>query len=152
MHVCTVCVWNYTRGKVLRVQFVQLAYPNSCHKSGFILMCYKPGGVLPYSLGGDVPLGSWKSYPLLEQILQILWSYTRPKMLNCFWFQSFVSDPVTRDPILDQFSMITRPYIYIPDQMVWKPYPLPDQMVWKPYPLPDQMAWKPYLLQWHIPV
>ena len=25
-------------------------------------------------------------------------------------FQSFVSDPVKWDPILDQFSMITRPY------------------------------------------
>ena len=25
-----------------------------------------PGGVLPYSLGGGVPLGSRKSYPLLE--------------------------------------------------------------------------------------
>ena len=31
-------------------------------------------------------------------------------MLNCSWFQSFVSDPVIRDPILDQFSMITRPF------------------------------------------
>ena len=31
-------------------------------------------------------------------------------MLNYSWFQSFVSDPVKRDPILDQFSMITRPY------------------------------------------
>ena len=34
------------------------------------------GGILPYSLGGGVPLGSWKSYPLLDQILQILWPYT----------------------------------------------------------------------------
>ena len=31
-------------------------------------------------------------------------------MLNCSRFQSFVSDPVKRDPILDQFSMITRRY------------------------------------------
>ena len=31
-------------------------------------------------------------------------------MLNCSWFQSFVSNPVKRDPILDQFSLITRPY------------------------------------------
>ena len=29
-------------------------------------------GVLPYSLGGGVPLGLRKSYPLLDQILQIL--------------------------------------------------------------------------------
>ena len=29
-------------------------------------------GVLPYSLGGGVPLDSRKSYPLLDQILQIL--------------------------------------------------------------------------------
>ena len=33
-----------------------------------------------------------------------------PQMLNCSWFQSFVSDPVKRDPILDQLSMITWPY------------------------------------------
>ena len=31
-------------------------------------------------------------------------------MLNCSLFQSFVSDPVKQDLILDQFSMITRPY------------------------------------------
>ena len=30
------------------------------------------GGVLPYSLGGGVPLGSQTSYSLLDQILQIL--------------------------------------------------------------------------------
>ena len=30
------------------------------------------GGVFPYSLGGGVPLGSRKSYLLLDQILQIL--------------------------------------------------------------------------------
>ena len=65
------------------------------------------GGVLPYSLGGGVPLGLRKSYPLLDQILQFS---TRPKMLNCSWLQSFVSHPIKQDPILDQFSMITRPY------------------------------------------
>ena len=32
------------------------------------------GGVLPYSLGGEVPLSSRKSYPLQEYIL---WPYTR---------------------------------------------------------------------------
>ena len=78
-----------------------------------------PPGVLPYSLGGGVQLGSQKSYPLQDQIL---WLYTRLKMLNCSWFQYFVSNPVKWDPILDQFSMITRPYT-VPDQMAWKPYP-----------------------------
>ena len=29
-------------------------------------------GVLPYSLGRGVPMGSQKFYPLLDQILQIL--------------------------------------------------------------------------------
>ena len=29
-------------------------------------------GVIPFSLGGGVPLGSRKAYPLLDQILQIL--------------------------------------------------------------------------------
>ena len=29
---------------------------------------------------------------------------------NCSWFQSSVSNPVKWDPILDRFSMITRPY------------------------------------------
>ena len=50
-------------------------------------------------------------YPLLDQILQTLWPYTRLKLLNCSWFRSFVSDPVKQDPILDQFFMITKPYI-----------------------------------------
>ena len=63
-----------------------------------------------YSLGGGVPLGSRNSYPLLDQILQMLWPYTRLEMLSCSWFQSFASDPVKRDPILVQFSIITRPY------------------------------------------
>ena len=67
-------------------------------------------GVLPYHLGGGVPLGSRKSYPLQDQTLQILWPSIRPKMLNCSWFQSFVSNPVKRDPILYQFSMIARPF------------------------------------------
>ena len=67
-------------------------------------------GVLLYSLGKGVPRGLQKSYPLLDQILQILWPYTRLKMLNCSWFQSFVSDPIKWDPILDQISTITRPY------------------------------------------
>ena len=35
--------------------------------------CYGGGeGVFPYSLGGGVPLGSRKSYLLLDQMLQIL--------------------------------------------------------------------------------
>ena len=67
-------------------------------------------GLPPYSLGGGVPLGLRTSCHLLDQILQILWPYTRLKMLSS-WFQSFVSDPFKQDPILDQFfSMITRPY------------------------------------------
>ena len=40
-----------------------------------------PPGVVPYSLGGGVPLGSRKSYPLLDQMLQIMWPYTRLKLL-----------------------------------------------------------------------
>ena len=48
------------------------------------------GGVLPYSLCGGVPLGSRKSYPLLDQILQFSWPYTRLKCsivldLNLLW-------------------------------------------------------------------
>ena len=83
------------------------------------------GGVLPYSLGQDVPLGSQKSYPLLDQILQILWPYTRLKLLNCSWFQSFVSDPIKWDPILDQFSMITRLYTR-PNGLKTIPFPVAD--------------------------
>ena len=49
-----------------------------------------------------------------------------------------MSDPVKRDLILGQFSMITRPYT--------RPNGL------KTLPLPDQMACKPYSLQRHIPV
>ena len=32
-------------------------------------------GVLPYGFDGGVLLGSQKSYPLLDQILKILWPY-----------------------------------------------------------------------------
>ena len=39
------------------------------------------GRVLPYSLGGGVLLGSQKSYPLVDQMLQILWPFTRLKIL-----------------------------------------------------------------------
>ena len=38
----------------------------------FEIAVYPGRGVLPYSLGGGVPLGSRKSYPLLDKILQIL--------------------------------------------------------------------------------
>ena len=97
--------------------FLQYWYISRGTEEGGFTQCLpnlRSGGRLPsrerdtpYSLGGGVLLGSRKSYPLLDQIL---WPYTRLKMLNCSWFQSFVSDPVKRDPILDQFSMITRPY------------------------------------------
>ena len=73
-----------------------------------------PPGVLPYSLGGGVPLGSRKSNPLLCRpnfASFMTLQYTRLKMLNCSRFQSFANDPVKRDPILDQFSVITRPYM-----------------------------------------
>ena len=49
-------------------QFCKLSHRlYTCHE------CFKcRGGVLlPYSLGGSVPLGSRKSYPLPDQILQI---------------------------------------------------------------------------------
>ena len=84
--------------------------------------------------GGGVPLGSRKSYPLLDQIL---WPYTRLKMLNCSWFQSFVSNPVKRDLILDQFSMITRPYTR-PNGLKTIPFPAAHTRIankWE-YPLP----------------
>ena len=96
-----------------------LSNPSKCFNVRITLVYYNllrarkssmPLGVLPYSLGGGVPLGLRKSNPLLDQILQILWPYTRLKMLNCSWFQSFVSDPIKQDPILDQISIITRPY------------------------------------------
>ena len=96
-------------------------YHNTLHPGGM--------GVLPYSLSGRVLLGLWKSYSLLDQILQILRPYTRLKMLNCSWFQSFVSDPIKRDPILDQFE-----FLFLLD------------------PILNQMAWKPYPFQQHIPV
>ena len=89
---------------------------------------YWGGGVLPYSLGGGVPLGSRKFYPLLDQILQILWSYTRLKMLNCSWFQSYESNSVKRDPILDQFSMLTRPYTR-PNGLKTIPFPAAHTLI-----------------------
>ena len=86
------CIWQM---KVLQQLIIE---PSARLETG--------GGVLPHSLGGGVPLGSQKSYPLLDQIL---WPSTTPKILNYSWFQSFVSNPVKQDPILDQFSTITRP-------------------------------------------
>ena len=108
-------------------------FPNGCAPRGW------GPGVLSYSLGGGVPLGSQNSYSLLDQILQILWPYTRLKILNCSWFQSFVSDPVKRDPILDQFSMITRPYTRL-NGLIAIPFPAAHTHIaniWKyPPPLP----------------
>ena len=41
--------------------------PTCCHATGG-----GGGGILPYSLDGGVPLGSRKSYPLVDQVLEIL--------------------------------------------------------------------------------
>ena len=62
--------------------------------------------MLLYSLGGSVPLGSRKSYPLLATFCD---PFPDQKCSIILDF-SLVSDPVERDHILDQFSMITRPY------------------------------------------
>ena len=64
-------------------------------------------GVLPYNLGGGVPLGSQKSYPLLDQILQTLWPYTRLKVFIQLFLISIFCE---WSRILDQFSMITGLY------------------------------------------
>ena len=70
-----------------------------------------PGGGTPiYSFGWGCAAGFAKVLPFTRPNFAILWPYTRLKMLSCSWLQSFVSDPVKWDPILDQFSMITRPY------------------------------------------
>ena len=48
----------------------------------------------------------------------------RLKVLTCSRFQSFVSDPVKRDPILDQFSMFNRPYTRVrPKSLKTIPFP-----------------------------
>ena len=96
------------------IQMSSQIYPSTGRKYKCTFFLVTSLGVLPYSLGGGVPLGSRKSYPLLDQIFQFLWPSTRPKMLNyscfLFLFQCFASDPVKRDPILDQISIITRPF------------------------------------------
>ena len=78
-----------------RHKIVSLNWFKCCQHVCFWLVPLSPGGYSHIVLGGGVPLGSWKSYPLLDQILQILWPYTRPKMLNCSWFQSFGVIPLT---------------------------------------------------------
>ena len=105
------CTKNRIKRLNLKPQPIHLMISYSVICMVYIYIYIAWGGVLPYSLGGGVPLGSRKSYPLIDQILQILWPlYQTKNAHNCSWFQSFVSDPVKRDPILDQFSMITRPY------------------------------------------
>ena len=97
------------------------------------------GGVLPYSLGG---VYRWvresPTYPLLDHNFANLWFYTRLKMPNCSWFQSFVSDPVKRDPKLDQFSMITRPFTR-PNGLKTVLFPVASTRIaniWEPSPPP----------------
>ena len=63
-----------------------------------------PRGILPYSLGGGVPLGSRKSYPR-PNFANFVTLY-QTKNTQLFLISVFVSDPVKRDPLLDQFSMI----------------------------------------------
>ena len=81
----------------------------------YTLLVFTPNGE---NLGGYsyivwVGVCCWvRESPTLYLLDQILWPSTKPKMLNYSWFQSFVSNPVKRDPILAQFSMITRPYRY----------------------------------------
>ena len=48
-------------------------------RSGGEVLPYAVGLVVVVVVGGGVPLGLQKSYPLLDQIL---WSYTRLKMLD----------------------------------------------------------------------
>ena len=63
--------------------------------------------------------------------------FTRPKFVTLyqtknaqfFLFQYFVSDPVKQDPILDQFSMIIRPYTR-PNGL--KTIPIPAAQTGKP--------------------
>ena len=43
----------------------------------------------PLGITLGVLLGSRKSYPLLDQILQILWPYIRPEMLKLFLISVF---------------------------------------------------------------
>ena len=58
--------------------YLSLQNVNQQGNKGFVVLllllcCFcTGGGVLSYSLGGGVPLGLRKSYPLLDQILQIL--------------------------------------------------------------------------------
>ena len=52
------------RSSIFVIKFKGIHFPLSDTQEG--------GGVLPYSLDGGVPLGSRKSHPLPDQILQIL--------------------------------------------------------------------------------
>ena len=70
----------------------------------------KGGGVLPYSLGGGTcAAGFAKVQPFTRSNFANFVTLYQTK-LNCSCYQSFVSDPVKRDSILDQFFIITRPY------------------------------------------
>ena len=54
-----------------------------------------------------MPLGSRKSYPFTRPNFVTLF---QTKNVQVFLISISVSDPGKRDPTLDQFSMITRPY------------------------------------------
>ena len=78
----------------------------------FAFWLFQDRGVLPYSLGGGVPLGLRKSYPLLDQIFQLCDPLPDQKCSTILDFSLLWGNPVKRDPIaiLVQFSMTTRPY------------------------------------------
>ena len=93
------------------IRFDQLVFLSICYfKIITILSSLFLGGGGAYSHIVEWGCAAWFAKVLPFTKDQILWPSTRPKMLNFSWFQSFVSDPIKRDPILDQ--------------MAWKPYPL----------------------------
>ena len=68
------------------------------------------GGTPIYSLGGGVPLGLRKSYPLLYQNFANFVTLYQTKNAQLFLISVLWAILLKCDPILDQFSMITRPY------------------------------------------
>ena len=71
-----------------------------------------PGGLLPYSLGKGCAAGFAKVLPIYTRVdfANFVTLYQSTFSIFCYYHFCPLSDPVKQDPILDQFSMITRPY------------------------------------------
>ena len=85
----------------------------------------RPGWVLPYCLHGcGCAAGFAKVLPFTRvNFTNFVTLYQSTLSIFCYYKFSPLSDPVKQDPILDQFSMITRSYPRV-NGLKTKPFPV----------------------------